>query len=803
MSNFTMGCDFADINNDGYMDLFAADMLPEDNHRQKMLKGPAKYNAYQLAVQYGYYHQNMHNVLQLNTVKGYFSDIAFSAGVAMTDWSWSPLFADFDNDGLQDLYVTNGYRRDFTDMDFLHYTYSDAQQKANDAGEKLNTYQMVQEMPSVKTSNYMFRNVSGLAFEQVQNNWGLNIPSFSNGAAYADLDLDGDLDIIVNNINDTAFIFQNNCSSRYRNKWITVKLKGEEKNTYGIGAKVIVRAGDKIYTRFVMPVHGFQSTSDATLTIGVGNADSLQLDVYFPSGRYIHYPLIHSCTYIIVPEKAAEKNEPKQDEKAPFFTDITDKTIQYKSTEETYEDFTREPLLPYKLSSVGPCADMADVNGDGRKDIFIGGAANKKGILFLQDETGFFIPQKGGPWDADAGCADSDVLFFDADNDGDPDLFVTSGGNTYPDGSTQYSNRLYINDGKGNFSAYTLLLEQFLEPATSVSAADYDRDGDIDLAIGLGYTPGKFPLGNGVRILRNGGEEGFYDVTNTIHASFNSAGMISKVQWADMNGDGREELITLGEWNSIHIYEMRKGMLMDRTAQYGLDHTAGLWNTCTLSDIDGDGDMDIIAGNFGTNTQWQASAEQPLTVYSGDLDNNGSIDPIISYYYTDGVSHPLPSRDDIIDAVPDFKKKFIYYADYADISTSDLIADTSELLKANTLRSAVFMNNGDEPWEMMPLPEQAQWYPVYAICASDLNGDGNIDILLAGNNYTVRPELGRQDAGTGTLLLGDGKGNFTCIPADTGSPFIQGEVRDIFFLDSEIICILRKNDAVNVLQLNK
>lgn len=803
-SNFSMGCDMGDINNDGNLDLMVVDMLPADSYRQKLLKGPSKYDAYQLAVDYGFYHQLMHNTLQLNNGNGLFSEIAWLAGVAATDWSWAPLFADFDNDGLQDLYITNGYRRDFTNMDFMKYTYAEEEQKATDQGKKLNLGALVQQMPSVKTSNYMYRNKGDLQFENVAGKWNMQSPSFSNGAAYADLDNDGDLDLLVNNINDYAFIFENTGN---RNNYLQVQLIGDEKNTNAIGAKVIVTSGDVTYVRENFPVRGYQSSVDPVLHFGLGNAKKVNVRIEWPGGKISELQNVKTHQKIIVKQSEATASEIKTNTPiTQLFTDVSASGIlQYIHTENKYIDYKREPLLPHKLSTTGPYMDAADVNGDGLTDVFFGGAAGESGKLFLQTTKGNFIPSKNTAFQNDAAAEDAGVVFFDADNDGDMDLYVASGGNEFEENSTLYTDRLYLNDGRGIFTKTIDRIPTITASKSCVRIADFDADGDPDIFLGGKLIPGKYPLSPSSYLLKNDGGV-FTDVTAIICPALQQAGMVTDAQFADINNDGLPDLIIAGEWMPVKIFVNTGKAFEESTTQ--LNNTAGWWNCITIADVDADGDNDIICGNSGFNQQITASAEKPASIIAADLDNNGTIDPVISYYYNDSMSYPVAGRDDMLDQMLPLRKKFVKYESYAQVNAHTFFpgVDLSQVtqLTAQTFASTLFINDGKGDFLVEPLPIEAQIAPVNCILTGDYTGDGKTDLLLAGNNLNMRPELGRIDASYGLVLQGDNKGHFTALHFFETGLLIQGEVRDmqqIMIGDAHYIIVAKNNAPVQVLKL--
>lgn len=808
-SNFSMGCDLADINNDGFLDLFVADMLPEDNYRQKILQGPTRYDMYQLAVDLGYGHQVMQNTLQINNGNNTFSEIANYAGVTATDWSWAPLFADFDNDGYQDLFITNGFRRDFTDMDFMKYTFAEEEKKAFAEGKKVNTLALVEKMPSVKVSNYMYKGTASLQFENKTSEWGLNEPSFSNGAAYGDLDLDGDLDIVVNNINNEAFIYRNEINKTQNNHYLQVEIKGIGNNSNAICTRVTAYWKDETFTRELMPVRGYQSSVDPILHFGLGDLDTINLIIIFPDDSRIYLRNISTNKKIIVDQINAKQEKVININENILFGDVTMETLLYTHKEDKYIDFKREPLLPYKLSEEGPPIAVGDINGDKIPDLYIGGSKNKKGKIFLGDETGIYIPTKNNIIENDSAYEDVDALFFDADNDGDNDLYVVSGGNEYPVNSKYYNDRLYINTGNGTMILSNDTIDKNHNSKSCVKAFDFDDDGDKDLFVGGKLIPGKFPLSPPSAILENIGGV-FKDITSEICPELLKAGMVNDALWTDVNNDSKVDLVIVGDWMPIRIFLQKNGKFSEATNQFGLANSSGWWNCISGADFDNDGDTDLIVGNRGTNNQIKGSVSKPATLYAYDFDKNGSLDPILNYYYNDSISHPFASRDDLLDQINILKKKYIYYKDYANATMEtifqDVDLDTIPILKTEIFESVYLENIGGEKFQIKKLPSQAQWFPINSSVIHDFNSDGYLDVIVAGNEHGIRPELGRMDAGFGLLLQGDGMGNFITIPGIESGINIPGETKNMQLVKiagKKYIIIVKNNEAAQVLLMKE
>ena len=790
ISKFSMGADIADYNNDGLPDVLTLDMLPEDNHRQKLLKGPDMYDQYHLLLDSGYYRQHMRNMLHLNQGKdrqknNRFSEIGQLAGVSNTDWSWSALFADFDGDGWKDLMVTNGYLRDFTDLDFLKYTMADAQLAAASAGnQNFKNYELVKKMPSNKLNNYFFKNNRDLTYSDVSKEWGFSTPSISNAAAYADLDNDGDLDLVIGNNNEPVQIFRNN--SNPKDRWLQVHLKGRGANSFGFGTKLWLYAGGDVQYLEQYPVRGFQSSVSPVMHFNVpsGNVDSLVVE--WPYGGLVvlrDVPLGMPLTLDEVETKSDSSHRQINQGKTLFYNSPDGEQIPFRHVENDFVDFQVEVLMPYQLSRMGPALARADVNGDGNDDVFIGGAIGRSGELFLQTAAGKFTASISKPWKADSDAEDVNALFFDVDNDNDSDLFVVSGGNEYEDGAPEFQDRLYLNDGKGNFVKALDALPQMRSNKHAVAAGDFDMDGDMDLFVGGRGKPGFFPVASPSYLLRNDSKDGavvLVDVTDSINQNLRLAGMVTVASWSDLDGDQDPELIIAGDWMPVMVFKNEGGKLIDISTTAHLSNTNGQWSALLIEDIDKDGDKDLVAGNCGLNNQFKASKSQPMTMQINDFDGNGNMDPIVSYYIQ-GKSYPMASRDELLDQIPSLKKKYIKYKDYAD-ATIDEIFDEKSLGKALVLKcteseSVIFLNNGDLTFQRKTLPIEAQFSKPQAILSHDYDEDGHLDLLLFGNFFPYRAQLGENDASYGLFLKGIGKGAFHAVLPSVSGLFADGDVR--------------------------
>ncbi len=802
-SHFSMGSDIADINNDGYPEIMTLDMLPESNYRQKMVSGPDNYDKFQFLVNSGFHHQSMRNMMHLNNQGQSFSEIGQLSGIHSTDWSWAPLWADLDNDGYKDLFISNGVKRDYTNMDFMNYA---VQQKMEESkvGAETAINNLLQNIPSSIEENYTYKNLDGFSFMKVNKQWGLDQETLSNGAAYADLDNDGDLDLIVNNTDERAFIYRNNGELLAKNNFLKVSLKGIGNNSYGIGAKVTVETEHKSLSQEMMPTRGFQSSVDYNLLFGLGQETQIKsVSVLWPNNQNQTLLNVGINQKILIDQnKAHDSVTIEKGASKTLFSNIdADSIITFQHSENNYIDFKREQLLPHKLSTEGPALSVADVNSDGLEDFYIGGAKGQLGKLFLQNKNGAF---SGVSIESDDEFEDVDALFFDADNDGDKDLYVVSGGHENEIESVHLKDRLFLNDGKGHFRLSQNALPRISANGSCVKAADYDGDGDIDLFIGSRSVPGKYPTGPQSFLLENNGKGQFSVVTTTLAKSLQTIGMVTDAQWFDLNEDGKQDLIVVGEFMSVKILMNVNGVFVDESQNSGLENTEGWYNTIEKGDFDNDGDEDFIVGNFGLNSQLKASLEEPVQLYSKDFDSNGSLDPILTSYNM-GESYPIYSKDDLVGQLSALKNRYVNYSDYADQKITDIFSSEelsdATILNAYNFASSYIENLGDGKFKIVPLPLPAQFAPVYAVQIEDFNNDGNLDALLAGNFFGTRVKYGRYDANKGALFYGDGKGNFEYVTNDISGLNINGEVRALNSIkranDQHLLLIARNNNNVS------
>jgi enediyne biosynthesis protein E4 len=797
ISYSSMGLDIADLDNDGWPDVYVTDMLPEDDYRLKLTSAFESWASYQAGLPHGFHHQFQRNTLQRNNGNDTFSEVGQLAGVARTDWSWSALIADFDLDGLQDIYVTNGIARDLTSQDYLAFLKQDETMRAAVAGQRVDFLRLIQPMGTTPLPNYAFRNTGDLAFSKESTAWGVNTPCFSNGAAYGDLDIDQE-----------ALVYRNNARALLpKNRYLQVKLEGEGSNPFAVGASVSIRAGGRLLFRELEPSRGFQSSVDYILTLGLGAADTADtVTVEWPDGRVSTLRAVAANQRLTVRESEAHgavpapASRPLPTPHSPLFTDVTDQVaLPFVHHENAFVDFDRDPLIPKMLSTQGPFMAVADVNGDGLDDAFIGGAKDQPGQLLIQQRSGMFGSDER-PFEQDRVSEDLGVVFFDADGDGDRDLYVVSGGNEFSDMAPALQDRLYLNDGRGHFRKADGHLPPMNISGARAAAADVDGDGDLDLFVGGRVVPWRYGIDPPSVLLRNDGHGRFTDVTARAAPELARIGMVTDAVWADVDGDGRVDLVVVGEWMPIAIFHNAGGGRLVRLHPPGLERSNGWWNRIVAADFTGDGRPDFVVGNLGLNTRLRASATEPATMIVQDFDGNGFVEQVVSTY-TDGVSHPLALRDDLLQAIPSLKTRFPTYADYARATTADLFSPQQLAgavhKQAYTFATALVRNNGAGSFTLVPLPRAAQLAPVYGILAADCDGDGHLDLLLAGNFDGVKPEIGRMSASYGLFLRGDGRGGFTPVEAAASGFVVPGQARDIQRIRTrhgELYVVTRNND---------
>jgi hypothetical protein len=788
-SQFSMGNDIADINNDALPDIYTLDMLPEDNRRQKLLFAPDNYEKFDLNIRTGFYYQYMRNMLQLNIGGALFSEIGQVAGVSNTDWSWAPLLADYNNDGWKDLLVTNGYLRDFTNLDFIKYMNDYLQSKGRLQREQV--LELVHQMSSSDVVNYVFSNNKNCTFSNVSAEWGFDKPSNSNGAAYADLDNDGDLDLVINNINQPAFIYRNEARQQTGSHYLQVKLQGLPGNTQGIGAKVICysKTGQQYLQQ--MPTRGYLSTVSTTLHFGLGAQPTIDsVRVIWQSGKQQVMQQVEADHVLVVDEKAATGIY-KTETTSPALFEEVNAPINYKSPANAINDFKRQPLLVNPLSFNGPCLVKGDVNGDGLEDLYAGGGSGQPAQLYLQQKGGRFIQKLQPAFEKDAKCEDADAAIADVNGDGFNDLYVASGGyhNYMPD-DPLLQDRLYLNDGKGNFTKTDNTLPAMHVSKSCVRVNDVNNDGHPDLFIGGRVIPGRYPETPESFLLINDGKGHFTNQIAAIAPSLQKAGMITDAVWIDMNNDSKKDLVVAGEWMPVMVCINVNNKLQDKTSTYFKEPYRGWCNKIATGDFNKDGHPDLIVGNLGLNAQCRASDKEPADMYFKDFDDNGAIDPMFCFYIQ-GKSYPYCTRDELLDQMSIMRTRFTDYKGYAnatinDVFTAEEMKDAGHL-QANYLQTAFFESNASGQLQLKTLPVQTQYTPVYTITPLDYNHDGNEDLLLCGNINHARLRSGKYDANYGLLLQNDGKGGFTYIDQQRSGLYIKGDVRCVLPLNNLLL----------------
>jgi hypothetical protein len=820
-SQFSMGNDAADINNDALPDIITLDMLPEINRRKKTTISNKTYQTYINTEKFGYEYQYVRNMLHINNgldqgIK--FSEIGQLAGVYQTEWSWSPLFADFDNDGNKDLLITNGFPKDITDKDFANF-------RADVANVAGNRY-LIDSIPVVKIPNFAYRNNGDLTFSDVTVPWGLKKPSFSNGAAFADLDNDGDLDYVVNNINEQAFVYENKLyepgqeHATGQNNFLRFRINGKEKNRQGIGAKVILRYnGGKIQYTEQSLYRGFLSSVEPVLHFGLGKValvDSVMVE--WPEGNVELLRNVKANQVVTIENRKEGENLPmgnrdffsNSSHPAPLFTNAAGRTrIAYKHEETDVIDYNLQRTLPHKFSQAGPGISVGDVNRDGLDDFIVGGSAGFNTLLYLQKPDGTFAISEVGLRENNKVEEDEGLLLFDTDGDQDLDLYVVSGSIEPGQTTDIFQDRLYINNGKGEFTLDKDALPDTRSSGSCVRAADYDSEGDLDLFVGGRVIPGKYPYPAESYVLRNDHGK-FTNVTPEVCPDLKAPGLVTDALWSDFDSDGKVDLILVGEFMPVTFFK-NEGVTFTKLNNTGIETQRGWWNSIAPGDFDRDGDIDYIVGNLGLNNNYQVTSSYPLKVYAKDFDGNGSIDPVLACYQKEDIDadlkklYPVHFWDELNTQSPKFRKKFASYKKYG-VATIDQLLTSEEregalILEAGTMASSYVQNLGNGRFVMKPLPMLVQVAPVNGMVTDDFNEDGNLDVLMVGNDYGNEVFAGRYDAFTGLVLAGDGKGSFRVIPSAQSGFYVGGDAKGLSRIssrDGDLFIATQNRDSIKV-----
>nr|WP_314897680.1 VCBS repeat-containing protein [uncultured Flavobacterium sp.] len=797
ISQSSMGADLADVNNDGKSDVFTTDMLPEGDVRLKTTTSFDNYDLLTRKLNLDFFNQYMANTLQINDDNNKFVEVANYAGVAKTDWSWGALLFDMDNDGYKDIYVCNGIYHDLTNQDFMDFFANEFLQKMVVTGKKEEIETIIAKMPSTPISNYAYKNNHDLTFTNNAINWGLDTPSFSNGAAYGDLDNDGDLDLVVNNVNMESFVYRNNSEKNKANHFVKVKLKGDNHNKFAIGSVVELYSGKEIIRQELIPSRGFQSSIDYVMTFGLGNKKIDSLQVIWPNGKSqtIKKVVLNSTINLSIGDAKKEYVFKKIQPKA-LFKEVKSNFFTHK--ENDYIDFDYEGLISKMLSQEGPSLAVGDINGDGNDDAFIGGAKGQTGKIYLNKGNDAFTVLSQKDLESDAGFEDTAASFFDADNDGDQDLFVGSGGNEKSD-QANYKNRLYLNNGKGIFIKSKTSIPTTNNNVSVIAPYDFDNDGDADVFVGSRSVPGVYGIDPKHLLLENDGKGNFINIIDKKAFKLNSTGMITDAVWEDIDNDSKKDLIVVGDWMAPQIFKNTGRRLA--VFKSNLTGYSGFWNSVNCVDLNNDGKKDFILGNKGTNTTYNASSKNPMKLFVNDFDSNGTIEQITTRSI-EGKDMPIHLKQELAKQIPSIKKKNLSYTDYAKKSVQEIFAQDvvgNSLQKTAVIQeSVVAINKGNGQFEIKILPKEVQFSSVNTSFVMDVNKDGILDIILGGNQYEFKPQFGRLDANHGSVLLGNKKGNFSWLPYANSGFFLTGEVQKIKTIKNKknaiaILAVLNNN----------
>ena len=781
LSLSAMGVDIADINNDGNLDIFITDMLPEADQRVKSVMEFEGYNVFKLKQSKDFSQQYIQNTLQLNNGNSTFSEVAYFSGVAKTDWSWAGLLFDMDNDGNRDIFITNGINHDLTDLDFVNFFANEIIQKMALTGRKQAIDSIINKMPVKPQPNYAYKNNGDITFDNANKEWGFETPSLSNGVAYGDLDNDGDLDMVINNVNMLPFVYRNNSDSLTNNNYLKIKLEGNQVNKFGIGSTVKIFHNNKIYVQEQMPSRGFQSSMDYVMTIGLGKATKVDsLRIIWPNNKTQKWDNIEVNSTLTLKQSEATEIQssflPKQNK--TLVTEVLKTNLQ-KHQENSYSDFDYEGLINKMLSQEGPALAIGDINNDGNEDFYIGGAKNQPGLLYLNLGNGKTALSIQKSFDKDAMFEDTTAAFFDANGDGNLDLMIGSGGNEIGQ-ENNYKVRLYINNGKGRFDSAEKKLPSLRKNISVITPYDFDNDGDIDVFVGARSLVATYGINPTHQFLENNGDGTFIDTTEKVAYDVKSAGMITDAIWKDINKDGKKDLITVSEWDTPKIYINNGRRLIKQKST--LDDLFGMWNVVEAADLDNDGDIDFILGNQGSNTIHKTSSENPVKMWVNDFDNNGTIEQIMTNH-KNGKDYPIHMKKELTAQLVSLKKQNLKASEYAKKSIDELFSTSifkNSIMKQSTIsESIIAVNEGDWNFSVKKLPSRVQLSCVCGIVCTDVNNDGNLDIIMAGNNFEFKPQYSRLDASHGSVLLGDGSLDFKWQNYNTSGFVIKNEVKHL------------------------
>lgn len=808
-----MGADIADLNNDGYSEIYVTEMTAQYPERQRTKTLFQSWESYQKNYQNGYYRQFARNTLQLNNRNSTFSEIGRYAGVHHTDWSWGALIFDMDRDGQKDIFVANGIFKDLLDRDYLQFYANPRNVRSTINESEEGIIGLIEKMPSERVSNYAFINGGDLTFSNQSKDLGLDQPGFSNGAAYCDLDNDGDLDIVINNINAPPFIYRNDAENRLKNNFISIILVGDKKNKQAIGSKLTLHIKDTTLYQELVPTRGFLSTVDTRLNFGLGKSTMIDSAVVvWPDGSVqVAFDLRANQFYTIEKTNPISRSIPddRSVHESTFVQYADDDIPLVVHKENTFNDFNRFGLLFHMRSNEGPKVCVGDINKDGLEDFYICGAKESPGSLMVRNGK-TYLPTNIDLFEKEAMSEETDCIFFDADSDGDPDLYVTTGSLEFPSSSSALIDKLYINDGTGNFSRSDQILPSFTFESTScVRPSDFDGDGDLDLFVGVRMKPFDFGLAPSSYLLVNDGSGIFTNATANLAPGLKGIGHVTDASWDDVDQDGDEDLIIVGEWMPVTVFFNQEGKLSSTDDANGLEHSNGWWNTLESADIDNDGDIDFVVGNHGLNSKFRGDVHHPVRMYVNDFDLSGSIDHIITTYQ-EHKAYPLVMKDDLVQQMPSLHSRVPTFDRYKNLTLDSLFDDAiinkSIVYEAKTMETSVIVNMGHGNFKVLPLPAEVQFAPVYSLLVEDFDGDGLVDILAGGNQSRVKPEAGTYLASYGLLLIGLGNGQFRSSPARESGVCVKGEIRDFDLLDyadQKLIIVAKNNDVTEFLKWNR